>query len=358
MTESVLEVEWADPILPLVKDSNWKTEVKKQLGYVPDVLIRVSGNFWLREILLNTLLIKVREFPTHLSDIGGLVVSQENACRYCYGITRAQMKLFGYSDKTIQSIEQDMLLAELEPKDRAFIRFCRNLARSNPRPSKAEQDQLLKYGFSPLAVAEMSIYIVKYCLSNRMATFISSPPMYEFERLPNSLLGRLLRPLIARKIRPRGWSGKKPINEYRGPFSNVIRALDGIPAAVIFQKGLEGAFSSRVLSTELKVLMFAVVARSLSCEFCHGATYSMAMDMGFTEREFEDALSTLTSPRLNEQEQMILTWTRETIHYQTGPIQKRMRELAQEVDDDVILLEAIGVAALANSMVRLAVLLE
>jgi hypothetical protein len=35
-----------------------------------------------------------------------------------------------------------------------------------------------------------------------------------------------------------------------------------------------------------------------------------------------------------------------------------MRELAQEVDDDVILLEAIGVAALANSMVRLAVLLE
>jgi alkylhydroperoxidase family enzyme len=182
--------------------------------------------------------------------------------------------------------------------------------------------------------------------------------MYEFERLSNSLLGRLLGPLIARKIRPRGWSGEQPINEYRGPFSNVIKALNGIPAAAIFQKGLEGAFSSRVLSTELKVLMFAVVARSLGCEFCHGATYSMAMDMGFTEHEFEDALSTLTSPRLNKQEQMILTWTRETIHYQTGPMQKRMRELAQDIDDDEILLEAIGVAALANSMVRLAVLLE
>lgn len=358
MTQSVFEIEWADPILPLVKDSNWETKVKKQLGYVPDVLIRVSGSSWLREMLLNTLLIKVREFPGHLSDIGGLVVSQENACRYCYGIARAQMKLFGYSDKTIRSIERDMLLAELDEKDRAFISFCRNLARSNPRPSKAEQDKLLKCGFSPLAVTEISIYIVKYCFTNRIATFISSPPMYEFERLSNSLLGRILRPLIARKIRSKGWFGEQPIDEYRGPFSDVFKALDGIPAAAIFQEGLEGAFSSRVLSNELKVLMFAVVARSLGCEFCHGATYSMAMDMGFTEQEFEDALSTVTSQRLNEQEQVILAWTRETIHYQTGPMQKRMRELAQDVDDEDILLEAIGVAALANSMVRLAVLLE
>ena len=47
--------------------------------------------------------------------------------------------------------------------------------------------------------------------------------------------------------------------------------------------------------------------------------------------------------------------TRETVHFQTGDMQNQIRILAQEVDEEV-LLEAFGVAALANSIVRLAAL--
>ena len=357
MTSLISQFDWADPILPTVENPEWEAQVKKEMGQVPDLLTRVSPSNWLRVMLLKSLRIRVNEFPRHLGDIGTLVCAQENACRYCYGMARTQMRLFGYSDKMISGIEQDMLMAELDQKDRTFIRFSRSLARSNPRPPKTERDKLLKLGFSELAVSEMAFHIARECFINRVVTFISSPPMYGFERLPESFMGRFLRPLIAWKIRSNVWVNQDPLPDPQGHFAGVMKALTGIPAAVIISDGLEGVFASKVLSQELKVLMFAVVARSLCCRFSQEATTEMAIELGFSELEFEQALSTLTSPRLSVQEQKLLAWTRETVHYQTGPIQKRVKALAEEIDGEV-LLEAIGLASLANSVVRLAVLLE
>ena len=128
------------------------------------------------------------------------------------------------------------------------------------------------------------------------------------------------------------------------------------PAAAAMNNALTGVFESETLSRKLKVLMFAVVANSLECEFCISETHAMALECGFTEEEFNKALSSLSSPYLNEHEEKLLSWTRETIHYQNGPMQQHVRELAQEVGEPKM-LEAIGVAALANSTVRLAVLL-
>jgi alkylhydroperoxidase family enzyme len=125
----------------------------------------------------------------------------------------------------------------------------------------------------------------------------------------------------------------------------------------LLNEALNGVFTSNVLSQELKILMFAVVARSLECSFCQAETLNMSLAQGLTESEYDSCLSSLSSPRLNEQEGKILAWTRETVNFQTGAIQKQIRELAQEVDEE-ILLEAIGVAALANTTVRLAMLLE
>ena len=306
---------------------------------------------------MKSLRVKVKEVPKRLGDIATLVCSQENACRFCYGIARTQMKLFGYSDKMISGIEQDMLMAELDVKDRTFIRFCRNLARSNPRPPKAEKAKLIELGFTENQVIEMAFHIARECFVNRVITFISSPPMFGFERLPTSFMGRLMRPLIARKIRLMAWHTEETMQIQQGPFSEVMKTLSVVPEASVFQEGIIGAMRSTVLSEELKVLMIGVVARSLSCEFCYGAASSMARNIGFTDEEFQDALTMLTTPRLNEQEQKILLWTRETVHYQTDAIQRRLKTLAEEVDH-LLLLEAIGLASLANSVVRLGILLE
>ena len=356
MAQLINDIEWGDPILPIVRDSEWEAEVKADMGIVPDMMMRVSRSPWLRKACLKWPRYAVTEFPKHLGDIGTLVTAQENACRYCYGVARSQMRMFGYSEKLISDIEREMQLAEMDEKDRTFIQFCRNLARSNPRPAKSERDNLVSLGFTPLAVSEMAFHIANHCFINRVATFISSPPMVKLEKLSSSFLGQIMRPLIAKKIRSQAWTPTERLSEDTKSFPKLVNALDGLPAAAVIQEGLEGAFSSDVLSMELKVLMFAVVARSLECSFCQAETRQMADDLGFSDTEFDEALSTLNSSRLTDQEGKILSWTRETVHFQTGLMQKRTHALSREINDEM-LLESIGVAALANTAVRLAVLI-
>jgi alkylhydroperoxidase family enzyme len=306
---------------------------------------------------LNWERLPVKHFPVRLGDIGALVTAQENACRYCYGVARSQMRLFGYSEKMINNIEREMHLAELDEKDRAFIQFCRNLARSNPRPPKADRDNLIRLGFTPLAVSEMAFLITNHCFYNRVATFISCLPMYELENLAGSFFGRLFRPLIARKLRNLTLKNVDPIDKNSNPFHKIVESLSGLPAAALLNEALNGAFASEVLSQELKILMFAVVAHSLECEFCQAESRNMSLSYGITELEFDSSISSLTSSRLNDQEKKILGWTRETVRFNSADIQKRNRNLAQEIEEDVF-LEAIGVASLANTTVRLAMLLE
>ncbi len=357
MNQILNEMEWGDPILPIVEDPEWEAQVVAEIGMLPDLLKRLSPSPWLRNALLRWDRIPITQIPIRLRDIAALVTAQENACRYCYGVARSQMKFFGYSEKMINNIEREMQLAEMDEKDRCYIQFCRNLARSNPRPAKIDRDKLIEFGFTELQVAEIAFLITNHCFMNRVATFISCYPMHKLENLVSSFLGRILRPLIARKIRRLSLKQISELPNNPENFHGVVQALVGLPAAPMLNEALEGAFNSKVLSTELKILMFAVVAHSLDCEFCKAETRNMSILCGFTEKEFDSSLYSLTSSKLSETESKILRWTRETVHFQTGPIQKQIRALSQEVDSKV-LLEAIGVAALANTTVRLGMLLE
>jgi alkylhydroperoxidase family enzyme len=356
MTELLNEIEWSEPTLSITHDTEWEAEVKADIGMVPDIHTRTSRSPWLRRTILKWPRYEAQEFPRRLADICSLVAAQENACRYCYGVARSWMRLWGYSEKIISNIERNAQMAEMDENERAFIRFCRNLARSNPKPPKNDRDELLRLGYSPLAVTEMAFLIVNHCFVNRVSTFIAIPPMDDLERLPNSILGKLLRPFIGWKLRSIGWTETTPLEGELESFPGLIQKLVGLPAAAAMNNALIGAFESDILSKKLKVLMFAVVANSLECEFCQAETNAMALECGFTEEEFNKALSTLSSPYLNKHEEKLLSWTRDTIHFQSSPMQKQVRELAQEVGES-IMLEAIGVASLANSTVRLAVLL-
>lgn len=356
MTELLNEIDWSEPTITIVHDPEWEATVKADIGRVTDVHMRTSQSPWIRNIMLKWPRYQPKEFPRKLADICGLVAAQENACRYCFGVARSWMRLWGYSERMIGNIERNVQMAELDEKERAFIRFCRNLSRSNPRPPKKDRDELLRLGYSKLAIAEMAFLIVNHCFVNRVSTFIAVPPMDALERLPNSVLGKILRPIFGRQLRNIGWTETAPLQGDPDSFPGVVQKLLGLPAAKAMDDALEGAFESEGLSRKLKVLMFAVVANSLECEFCIAETHAMALECGFTEEEFSKALTTLSSTYLSEDEEKILSWTRETIHFQNGPMQSRVRELAQEVGETTM-LEAIGVASLANSTVRLAVLL-
>lgn len=357
MAELLQDLQWSDPLFPAVSDPQWEKKVQSELGLLPEMFTMLAPNEWLRYTVLMWPRYIPKEFSMRLADICMLVCAQENGCRYCYGLSKAYMRIHGYSNRMIRAIEREMQLAELNEKDRAFMHFCRSLSRSNPRPPKADRDRLIELGFSQRAVAEMAFYICNNCFINRVMTFISAPPMESLERMSVSFFGWFMKPMMSRKLRRWGWTGNGTVPAENKSFSRLVNTLEGLPAAAAVNDLVASAFASNVLSKDLKILMIAVVAKSLECSFCEQESREMAINLGFSNREFDDATSTLVSSKLTTEEEKLLSWTRMTVNYQNGPIQDAVRELTGEFDDRVV-LEAIGVAALANAMVRLAVLLD
>jgi len=354
------EIEWGQSILPKVSDPAWEVEVKRRAGQVSEVDRRVASSPWVREVCVSMTAYRPVAMPQRLFNIGALITAQENSCRYCYGANRAYMKILGYSESFISRIEQDATFAELDEKERAFISFCRNLARSRPRPVRADYEALVALGFAPLAVTEMAMLIALGCYYNRIGILIACPPEHAFERVANSFLGRLIGPLMRMVMSMRQPAQPATLDTATladGPFGTIVATLAGLPGATIFKTALDGAFASAVLPRSVKALMFAVVARTLGCRTSEIEARKLLAAEDFSDDEIESALLTLRSPRLSQRDALLLPWVRNTVYYQTAMVQKQTATLAAEIGDAAI-LEAIGVAALANATVRLAMLLE
>ena len=140
-----------------------------------------------------------------------------------------------------------------------------------------------------------------------------------------------------------------------GPFRDVLAPLDGLPGARILKDALDGAFASDVLDPRTKALMFAVVARTLDCAVCEARAAGLLAHQGMGRRDIDIALTNLRAQGLPAGQAGLLPWARATVHYETGRIQQETRTLAATLSEPE-LLEAIGVASLANATVRLAML--
>ena len=186
------EIQWSDPVLPVAHDLQWEAELKRRGAQVLEVDRRVAPSRWLREAAYEATNYVASALPERLLRIGNMVTAQENSCRYCYGANRAYMKILGYSESFISRLERELHVAELDDMERAFIAFCRNLARSRPRPARADRDALVQLGYSPLAVQEVAFEIAVSCFYNRVGVLSACPPELGFERMANGPMGRLL----------------------------------------------------------------------------------------------------------------------------------------------------------------------
>jgi alkylhydroperoxidase family enzyme len=356
MAQLLSEIEWGAPLVPPVVLPEWETEAKQRYGGSSDYTRRVAPIPWLRQTCAAWMLCPLTALPVRLADLSFLVVSQENSCRYCYGAARAHMRILGYPERVIGQIEREMQLAELDETEQAFIRFCRSLARSNPRPARAQREELMRLGLTEQQIKEAAFLIANNCFHNRVASMLACPPVVVYERLGRSILGRLLRPILATANRKSIPVPSDFVAPEGARFARITGALSGLPAAYLLDRALNGAFDSPVLSRRLKALMFAVVARMLECSFCEPESRKLLQSEGFDEAETSACLASLSSPKLDAKESAILAWTRETVRYQPAELQKRTRALCDAVGTGAT-LEAVGVAALANSTVRVAMLL-
>jgi alkylhydroperoxidase family enzyme len=363
MAQLLSEIQWGEPLLAPDIDPAWEAELKRRGGNASEVDRRIAPSPWIREACLGINIGRACAIPAHLFNVAALVTSQENACRYCYGANRAYMKMLGYPESYIRRIEQDVHLAELDDKERALVAFCRNLARSRPRPARAELEALLRLGYTREAAHEIALWIALGCFYNRISILIASPPEHGFEGwvdargLRFALMGPLMRFLAARRRRAKRDPAATASVLGAGVFGPVLAPLVGLPGAMIMKAALDGAFASAVLSRGTKALMFAIVARSLDCRPSEAEASRLLAADGFNDAEIEKSLASLESARVPAIEARLLPWVRDTVHFQTSQIQGRTRELAAAIGNAAA-LEAIGVAALANATVRLAMLVE
>ena len=351
-------MEWEESLLPPTSvPPALKAEVRKRLGVVPGWVARVAPVPWVARSWASMMSKPVAHVSPALCDLIALVVSQDNSCRYCFGAQRAVMRMLGYREAYIARLERSFHVADLSDAERAGLDFARRISRADPRPSRADLERLARAGFSPPAIAELAYVAAATVFANRAATLLALPPE-PFETMVDRPLVRLMRPLMARRLRARPRQPEPLPRPNDGPGAAAVATLDGSPAAGVLRAALDAAWASEVLPRRTKTLALAVVARALGCARSEGESVLALERDGFGARDVEEILATLGSTRLDARETRIVPFARETVRYHRPvPIQRRMREVAEGLEPAEV-LEAVGVVALANTVCRLGLLVD
>jgi alkylhydroperoxidase family enzyme len=354
MAHALDEIRWNAPFLPEVPvPPELIAEAKQRVKKVPEFVSMTAASPWLTRLLL---VLEGKRSYAHLNasqiNIVALVTAQENACRFCYGMQRAMMKIAGYSEPEIRLIERDAELGDAHTK--ALTDFCRKLAQSNPRPAGAEREALEKLGFSREFIAELVFEVGVNCFMHRVTSFLAVPPLSGLERTSGQWWSVFLRPVFAIMMRPKRVAPLSTPPE--GPFGAVLAALNGTAAPPVLRELVDHLFSETAISDRAKLLMIATIARAMRCPYCEGiATGALSRD-DLSPDEAAEILDTLESPKLSALEAKLLPFARATIRYEPYKMQERTAQLATDLGCEVA-LEAVGIAAMANMIVRLVMLL-
>jgi alkylhydroperoxidase family enzyme len=103
--------------------------------------------------------------------------------------------------------------------------------------------------------------------------------------------------------------------------------------------------------------MLAVVARALGCVYAEAECRRLLTAAGLGAADLDEILDTLASGRLDAREEKLVPFARETVRYQPGPIQTRIREVTSTLTPEET-VEAVGIVSLGNALCRLSIVLD
>ncbi len=348
------EIRWSAPLLseaPVSKEL--ALEARQVAKKPPPYLALMAPSPWMVRLFLIPEAYKARTFLTRAEmDIVGLVTAQENACRFCYGMQRAAMRVAGYSEQRIQQIERNVDLGD--DHTRALADFCRQLAQSNPRPARAEREGLERLGYSAGHVRELAFEIAIGCMFHRFTTLFAAAPLESLERMSGKWWSIFLRPAFVLMMRPK--KGTPVEDPGTGPWGALIAALNGTSSPPVLRRMVEQFCAPSALPQRTKLLMLAVIARALGCPFCEQGGFELLEAEGLSREECSDAIDALESASLTPLESKLLPFARATVRYEPYRIQERTAALLADIGTEQT-LEVVGVTAMGNMLVRLAMLL-
>jgi len=288
-----------------------------------------------------------------LADLLTLVVSQENSCRYCYAAMRALLWAKGVSGARLARTGQNLTRANHSSRTAAAVAFGRSQSRSGPSAARAARTALQREGFSDEELKEIAYIVAETDFSNRAHTFPAIPAR-SLEQMPEQWHMRLLRPLVKRLLFGSRYPGQAvPMDGVPSyPYSDIVKVYAGSPIAAALRLTLDAMWASPHLTQRSKLLMLAVIARGLDCETC-ARDIGRALDgEGIGCRVLGEVLTHLNAAELSENETLLVRFARETIWYEPAAVQQSARALRGAFSGPQM-LEAVGVAAMANGLCRL-----
>jgi alkylhydroperoxidase family enzyme len=250
-------------------------------------------------------------------------------------------------------MEQDLVREDLPARTMAAVAFGRSQSRSGPPGAQAAREALQRAGVVADEMKEIAFAAAATDFSNRAHTIAAIPPR-PIERIPDQLHMWLLRPWLGRMLKSHCHRGEAtaldPVPSY--PYARLVKAYAGSPIAPALGRTLGEMWASPHLTRRCKLLMLAVVARGLACQVCATDICEVLQHEGLGQAALTRILTHLDAPELDPVERLLVPFARETIWYEPALIQRRARALRDHLAD-AQLLEAIGVAALANGLCRM-----
>ena len=355
MPSALQHLAWEICLIEPGRDQALESYARRKWG-VPSPSLRYFVSVpWLARALvdLHSELGFLMHLDQSVADLVTLVVCQENSCRFCYAAVRVLLWGQGMSRARLQRVEEGLTRADLPLRTLAAIDFGRSQSRSGPAGARAAGEALRRAGFGADEMKEIAFVVASTDFSNR-AHSIPAIPSLPLERMPDQLHMRLLRPLFARILKTHRSRGRAtPLERVPSyPYGRLVSAYAGSPIAPALGRTLEEMWDSPELTRRCKLLMFAVVARGLSCEVCALELGEALQGEGLREATLDQILTHLDAPELDPIERLVVPFARETIWYEPGPMQRRARALRDRLSGPQF-LEAIGVAALANGLCRM-----
>jgi AhpD family alkylhydroperoxidase len=355
MASALEHVAWEACLLDPRRDRALESYARRKMG-MPVPSIRYFASVpWLARALIDLhpeygLLMHLDQ---HTADVLTLIVSQENSCRFCYAAQRALLWAQGMSEARIQRVEQNLSRADLGPRTPAAIAFGRSQSRVGPAAAREARQALRRAGFGDDEMKEIAYTVAITDFSNRAHT-IPAIPSRPVERMPEQIHMRLVRPLINRILqRHRSRGRATPLASLPSyPYVRLVKAYAGSPIAPVLAQTIEEMWASPLLTRRCKLLMLAVVARGLGCQVCALEVGEALQRDGLHEPALTQVLTHLDAPELDVLERLLVRFARDTIWFEPAALQRRTRGLRDYLSGPQ-LLEAIGVASLANGLCRM-----
>lgn len=357
---AIREIEWEPCLLERHPCPELEQRFRRETGRPGTIMQYFESCPWLADALvrLSVQINTTVELEPDLVDQAGLVVSQDNSCRFCFGMQRAFLRVLGMSEARINRLEADQLTGDFTARELAALDFSRRLSRSRPLVHIDDCAQLKAQGFSHSEIRELACIVAVHLFFNRVSTLAALPPN-SVERFPDKWWIRLARPLVAimlRKIRFRGDLTRLQDSQKKGPCAPIVNALDGLPAAPELRVIADGMWRDAPFAKRTVSLMFAVVARALGSTACEQQAREM-LAADFSDTQIDHILDHLSSEQLSAEEKVLLSFTRETVWYQPAQVQRRAAEVQHQIGKEAF-LHALGVVSFVNSVCRIGFVTE